>query len=506
MAEVFRPVYTAINPKTGKKVRRKSPTWWIRFYDPSGRRHKVKGYSDRAATVAKATDLERNAERLDAGLVDPTDRHAKRPLAEHAEDFRRYLAAKGNTAEYVGKVLYRLTAVLDECRFVRISEIQASALVEFLARLRQGDKAGHGKSIKTANDYLSAAKGFTRWLWRDKRTTVDLLAGLSKLANGETDIRHARRDFTPEELGRLLDAARRSPRAIRCLSGIDRHFLYLTACATGFRASELASMLPESFNLDAEVPTAKVQAACSKNRREAVQPLPLDVAKALRDYLAIKPAGLPVWPGKWKSRAFLMIQGDLKEARAKWLKSFEDARQRTEAEQSDFLAYQDAEGRYADFPALRHSFITMVGKAGVSAREHQDLARHSTYALTSRYSHSRFYDLAAAVQSLPIPTASGPGRENLSATGTDGKSLGPFLGPQSALLGDFERQAETQKGHGEKGHTQQKTLETSRFPRHFQGCDSELSNMEPRGIEPLTSALRTLASHCTIPSVFQQIK
>jgi hypothetical protein len=73
-----------------------------------------------------------------------------------------------------------------------------------------------------------------------------------------------------------------------------------------------------------------------------------------------------------------MIRLDLAEARKTWLQSFQDARQLAEADQSDFLAYCDAEGRYADFHALRHSCITMVGKAGVSPREHQDLARHST--------------------------------------------------------------------------------------------------------------------------------
>ena len=44
-------------------------------------------------------------------------------------------------------------------------------------------------------------------------------------------------------------------------------------------------MTPESFDLDGDTPTATVQAACTKNRKEAVQPLPLDVAEALRDYL-----------------------------------------------------------------------------------------------------------------------------------------------------------------------------------------------------------------------------
>src|SRR5262245_39344215 len=115
MAEIFRPVYH-VDPATGKRVkakspgavRKKSPTWWIRFYTPDGKRHKVKGYRDKKATENKAAELERRGIRLDAGIVDPSDIHAKTPLAEHAEDFRRGLAAKGNTPEYVAKILFRL--------------------------------------------------------------------------------------------------------------------------------------------------------------------------------------------------------------------------------------------------------------------------------------------------------------------------------------------------------------------------------------------------------------
>ena len=48
MAEVFRPVYH-VDPSTAKRVnaswpgavRKKSPTWWIRYYTPDGKRHKV---------------------------------------------------------------------------------------------------------------------------------------------------------------------------------------------------------------------------------------------------------------------------------------------------------------------------------------------------------------------------------------------------------------------------------------------------------------------------------
>ena len=240
MAEIFRLTYTVTDPKTGERVTRKSRTYHVRYYSPDGKRHRVKGYRDKKATEALGAELERKAIRQDAGMADPTEEHAKRPLAEHAEDFRRGLAAKENTEEYVVKLLFRLMAVLDGCRFVRLADLQASAVVEFLGALR-----GDGKSVKTANDYLAAVKGFTRWLWRDKRTVVDALSCLSKLPNGETDVRHARRDFTPDELARLLNAAGQSTRAFLGLTGTDRRFLYLTACATGFRVSDFGGF-PET--------------------------------------------------------------------------------------------------------------------------------------------------------------------------------------------------------------------------------------------------------------------
>src|SRR5262245_61305447 len=108
MAEVFRPAYY-VNPATGKRVaksfpgavQRKSRTYWIRYYTPDGARHKVKGYRDKKASENRAAELERRGIRVDSGIVDPAEEHGRRPLAGHAADFRRYLAAKGNTALYV---------------------------------------------------------------------------------------------------------------------------------------------------------------------------------------------------------------------------------------------------------------------------------------------------------------------------------------------------------------------------------------------------------------------
>ena len=495
MAEIFRPVYTQLDSATGKRIRRKSRTWWIRYYTPDGQRHKVKGYPDKKATETKAAELERRGIRLAAGLVDPTEEHAKKPLAEHAEDFRRCLTAKGNTSAYVQLVLFRLTAVLDGCRFVKIADVQPSAVLVFLSELRDADK-----SLKTVNEYLAAVKSFTRWLWRDKRVTVDPLAGLARLATkGEDDIRHPRRDFSPDELRRLLEAARQSPKSIRCLPGRDRYFLYLTGCATGFRAGELASLTPQSFDLDRDHATVRVASSCTKNRREAIQPLPADVAKLLADYLRDKASGALVWPGKWAvGKAVFMIRADLQTAREQWLSEALDDRQREERKQSDFLAYCDSQGRYIDFHALRHSYITMVGKMGVSPREHQDLARHSTYSMTARYTHSHAYDLAAAVQGLPIPTDS-PERETtvVAATGTDGKYLGPFLGPKTACLRGELRQAETiPLSRSTKENPGNRAVSA-----HFRGSDKCTSKVEAAGIEPASRGTSVPASTC-VASLF----
>src|SRR5262249_35423866 len=80
-------------------------------------------------------------------------------------------------------------------------------------------------------------------------------------------------------------------------------------------------------------------------------------------------------------------------------------------------------------------------KSGVHPKMAQDLARHSTIDLTmNHYTHLRLHDQAAAVEALPsLLPRTGPGREALRATGTDGDSptnsfpTGPKTGPRLAL-------------------------------------------------------------------------
>ncbi len=97
-----------------------------------------------------------------------------------------------------------------------------------------------------------------------------------------------------------------------------------------------------------------------------------------------------------------MLKKDLDFARKSWLASIVDKELRKKAEESSFLSFVDAFGRYADFHALRKTFITNLSKSGVSPKMAQSLARHSDINLTMNvYTDVVLEDQAIAVESLP---------------------------------------------------------------------------------------------------------
>src|SRR5262249_22759173 len=154
-------------------------------------------------------------------------------------------------------------------------------------------------------------------------------------------------------------------------------------------------------------PVVTLAARKNKSRKLKVQPLPPDVAELLRVYLADRPAGQPIWGGTWAAdhRGAEMLRGDLDAAGV-------------------LYAVEGPDGPlFADFHALRHSYLTLGGRAGIDLRTLPELAGHSTPTLTARYSHRRLHDLAGAVEKLRsfLRTEGGePEAQRVRATGTDG--------------------------------------------------------------------------------------
>jgi integrase len=124
----------------------------------------------------------------------------------------------------------------------------------------------------------------------------------------------------------------------------------------------------------------RLAAAHAKNRRSAVQPIPVDVVPMLAAYLARRAPDQPVWPGTWTQDASQMIRHDL------------------EAAGIPYVVQTPDWPLYADMHALRHSFIAMLDKPGVTLKQAMQLARHSDPRLTMKiYGRAALADLAAAV-------------------------------------------------------------------------------------------------------------
>jgi hypothetical protein len=80
---------------------------------------------------------------------------------------------------------------------------------------------------------------------------------------------------------------------------------------------------------------------------------------------------------------------------------------------------------YADFHAVRHSYVALLDNAGVSLKQAMQLARHFDPRLTmARYGRAQLADLGATVGRLPSLTS--PTRQAevvaLPASGTDGEA------------------------------------------------------------------------------------
>lgn len=406
MASLYKKPVLVTDPATGQKIKSKSKKWWGQYKDALGRLKRVPLAIDKLAAQAMLSAIVQRVEREKAGLVDPTEDQRRRPLAEHVADFRGYLVHRGVTPKQVQETLRMLQRMLDHRQWRRIGDITASGALVFLGHLRH-----QGRSAQTYNHYLKAAKQFTRWLVRERRTLLDPLAHLGRL-NVRTDRRHDRRALGPEEFARLVEAAR-SGKPIEGIAGPDRAMLYVLAAWTGFRKGEIGSLTLRSLRLDDHPPTATVAACYSKHRREDTQVLHPELVRQLKEWLASKrglKADEPLFPisrrvpGAWERMTHLMIQRDLAAARDRWLAEAQTPEERARRLQSDFLCYASHAGLYADFHSLRHLFITNLERAGLSPKMAQTLARHSDIRLTlGVYTHVELHHQTAAIQSLPAP-------------------------------------------------------------------------------------------------------
>ncbi len=202
MASLYRKPILITDPATGQKIKGKSKKWWGQYKDVHQRLKRVPLSIDKQSAQAMLNQIVKRVEREKAGLVDPTEEQRKRPLADHVKEFKDYLTNKGVTPKQVAESTRQLQKMVHATKWKLIGDISAGGALDFLGGLRR-----EGLSAQTYNHYLKAAKQFTRWLVRDRRTPTDPLMHLSRM-NVRQDRRHDRRALSADEFARLVDAAR----------------------------------------------------------------------------------------------------------------------------------------------------------------------------------------------------------------------------------------------------------------------------------------------------------
>ena len=402
------------------------------------------------------------------GLLQGHTLAASTPLSQHIADWKTVMLTKGMTAKHAMTMHNHAVRIFTACNANFIADIRPDNVQAAIA----AHKAA-GLSLQTCNHMTKAVKAFTRWACRDGRIQSDPLAHLTKY-NVALDRRHDRRALEVPEAQAVIRAAETGP-VILGMDGHSRAALYRTAYGTGFRANELRSLTPESFNLDGQPPTITIRAGYSKHRREDIQPIRQDLADTLRTFIAGKPAGTPVF--NMPDKAFKLMQADCRAAG---------------------VAYCDDSGRYADFHAWRHSFVSALAKANVSVKLAQTLARHSDPKLTlNTYTHVGLYDTSTALESLPgIDKPQGQnamalktGTDNLpvNAVGLPGQTDGNRMARSGALLGVKPKSSMESGGVlAEQGTSEENPHElrqTRMVVGDFNHCARRESNLQPSASE-----------------------
>lgn len=369
MARVMKPYY--VNAR-GERIT--VPSWYAEWQGADGKTHRKRVSRDKRLALAFLAARIDEVERQKAGLAPAPQSADARDLFGLLADYLALLTAEGTADEYRKGLNARVRAVLAACEWHSLSQVGPDRLTLFLGAL-----VGKGRSPATANGYLRDTKGFIRWA--AKRAKLANPLDDVKPLNEEVDRRRSKAILSDTELAALVVAAEKAPtRANTRISGRDRAWLYRVAAYTGLRSGELASLTPERFALAAVPPVVTVAAKSQKGRREEAVPIPPHLVKPLGKWLSGKPAGEPLWPGRWAAA----------KRQAKW-----------------FCRDMAAAGiaSTATFHGLRRGYVTRLIRAGVDVDLVRRLARHRSLATTMKhYATAELADLADAAKRLkPLP-------------------------------------------------------------------------------------------------------
>ena len=447
-------------------------TWSAVYRDSDGIKREVStGCKSKKAAEQVLADLQRGAERVVSGIVSRQEARTAAwsgvPLSEHIEAHTAHMEGLHRAVSTVEHRRWFLRGVVNGLGWKRLADLSRPQLERWL-----NEQVRSGMGARNRNAHASAMISFANWLVRTGRLTVNPFCALPML-NEKTDRRRERRVMTLKEFGRLLEAAERRPLAETSKNrgsdaklkpetidrllwlGCTRATVYKVLMFSGLRIGELHSITLGQVRLDAETPHIELRATDEKARRGALVPLPAHLVADLAEYIAKRKkrlvgdssASVAVFPGAFDTVPLFDMPG-------KMTKVFDAdlvlAGIATRDGQGK-INKRDAYGRTLDIHALRHSFCTMVAQSGVNMQTAQRLMRHTTPAMTARYTHLTLSDLGGAIATLPgLPEIHT--HESVAATAEATSTSCPPQRPPTTLIsvqdGAFPRTVDTLKKRG----------------------------------------------------------
>ena len=194
----------------------------------------------------------------------------KSRLANLVDRYQAHLLAKGNEDGYAKLTTSRIETVLGACRFLRIGDLDSEKAATWLYHQRQekvvevyrlsgiahsyqeiadefevgtgtvsnwkkngapiqprGEtnlaevsawyNASHSKSMgaATSNHYVTALRGFGKWLWRNAKVVDRSPFELLDKVDAKSDVRKSRRALVSDQFSRFVNAARNSQKMYR---------------------------------------------------------------------------------------------------------------------------------------------------------------------------------------------------------------------------------------------------------------------------------------------------
>lgn len=149
MAKVYKRSYRDRNGKL-----KKSTKYSGYVVDEFGKRQRVTLFTNRQASESEVARLQNEANRRKAGLADPLEESAARPLNEHINDWEKYLRSKSRSKKHPDKIVSAVRKIVSGCGFRRLPDMDSNAVVAYLHARRQPVRVTR-ISLKQATTILS---------------------------------------------------------------------------------------------------------------------------------------------------------------------------------------------------------------------------------------------------------------------------------------------------------------------------------------------------------------